>query len=66
VLAANRGDPVVSTAKRLDALSAVDLATFRKQIAAAPPNDPHFHIDREALRLLDAVRAAGGSSWVPS
>jgi hypothetical protein len=54
----NGADPVVTMSKRLAKLSPQDLATYRKEVGTAPPDDPHLHLDRQALALFDAMHAA--------
>jgi hypothetical protein len=43
----------------LASLTADELAAYRKEVAAAPPADPHIATDLEALALFDAMHAAG-------
>jgi hypothetical protein len=50
---------VVETAERLAMLTVEDLAAYRKELAAAPTDDPHIKIDRQALALFEAIRTSG-------
>lgn len=51
-------DPVIAMAKRLASLSPDQLAAYRVELDAAPPDDLNLEHDREALALLDTRAAA--------
>jgi hypothetical protein len=49
---------VFETAKRLGTLSDDELSAYRAELAAAMPDDPDAHHDRQALALFEATAAA--------
>jgi hypothetical protein len=53
---------VVELAKRIASLSDDDLQTYRSEVTSAPANDPHIHLDRQALALFDAMRYSGATA----
>ena len=48
--------------QELAGLTAQELAAYRQELAAAPPDDPHLRIDRQALAVFEAMRAGRASA----